>query len=69
LKEEATPTQTFAGTLNRIYAIQRYPSIGEVELETQDDLNKEYSNEDTWSPVATKDERHTVIIIYSVNSF
>lgn len=33
LKEEASPTQTPAGTLTRINAIQRRPSIGEVELD------------------------------------
>lgn len=54
LKEEATPTQTPAGTLTRINAIQRRPSIGEVELERQGDLNEEYSNEDTGSPVVSK---------------
>jgi hypothetical protein len=54
LKEEATPTQTPAGTLTRINAIQRRSSIGEVELERQGDLNK--SNEGTvnGSPVASK---------------
>jgi hypothetical protein len=49
LKEEATPTQTPAGTLTRINAIQRRSSIGEVELAIQGGSNKEYSNEGTGS--------------------